>query len=475
MQGGAAAPAHVAAVPLRVELQEIERVPQQQVAAVADERGVAEVGRRVDVVAQLDGEADRGQPDLLGRPVQGAGALAVPEADPRRRHQRGDPLVGRRQRVRPVPDEQPHQVDVGVLGREVERGRADEAQEVAPDRDARRGPDDAEVDLEGNLPPVDAGVRVRARVEEGAREVEAVEGAGLKRRSSRPRAPYPRQRVQHRAAGVGAVRVGADLEQPSRQLVVRVDDGEGQRGGAVPRGAVDVGARRQQSFRRRDVSPAYREQQRREPAARPGLNVRPGCDQREDGVGVALGRRPHQGVLPPPRLDRVKVGAGLQQPPHHLGPPGPGRHHQRGVAAGARGLRVRAGLEQRPHERRAAVGGGQGQRRHSVAVRGVDMGAGRDEPVGEGMVVALRRPVQSRGAVGPGRVDVGARLEKIRHGLRRALSGGVDERPVVGLGACPGRHAHRQQTRGDAGGQRPRSSAVAHVHQLTLERQTIHA
>jgi hypothetical protein len=107
----------MSSVTLRVELFEVEGVSQQECLPVALERGVPEVGNVMNVVAQFMRQPHCFEPRLLRRAVERAGALTVPKPDAGRCHQGRDLLSRWRERVRPVLDQQPHEINVAVFGR----------------------------------------------------------------------------------------------------------------------------------------------------------------------------------------------------------------------------------------------------------------------------------------------------------------------------------------------------------------------
>ena len=121
--------------------------------------------------------------------------------------------------------------------------------EEQPGRIARR----AAERLELHLVPIDADVGIGAALEQLPRELEARDLARRLRRRRREltgaagairraRLTQPGDRVQRRRARIGPIRVGAMREQHARHFVVSVDDRDVQRGRAVGRQIVRIGA-----------------------------------------------------------------------------------------------------------------------------------------------------------------------------------------------------------------------------------------
>ena len=150
------------------------------------------------------------------------------------------------------------------------------------------------------------------------------------------------------------------------------------------------------------------EQQRREAVRRAHGRAAPCLQQDARHLGLVLGYRPHQRGLAAGLLGRRRVGPGPHQAADDLDPADPRRGHQRGHAAGPRGVRVGSGLEQQVDHRDARVEAGERQRRHAVIVGRVDVGAGGDEPSRQVRQVTVGGPVERRRPVSLRLVDVGA-------------------------------------------------------------------
>ena len=166
-------------------------------------------------------------------------------------------------------------------------------------------------------------------------------------------------------------------------------------------------------------------------------------------------------ALAPPALDRVDLGAVLQQDRDRGYGAGPGGRHQRGLALARRPVGVRARVEQHRQHRGAAVGGGEGERRHTVAGGGVRGGVGLQELRGQAQVVVVRGPVQRGGPVRFARVDGGTGVEKRANHHRVAGLDRLDQGDAGGLrGVRRGGHGH--EPRGQPA-RRPVCQCDAHV------------
>ena len=197
MQRRAAAPAHIAKTLVRV-LGEVQRMAMQQHLRLAGDRDATVVGHGVDVVPELDAQLHRFERLALGDAAFGPGTLAVPEAESGGHHEGRGVLHGRQLRIGAMLDEQPHQREIRTLRRDEERRRADEAHPVAADRDTRRRTNRPEIAIERHLFPADASIRLRAAVQQRARELQAIDGAGRRprRRGGVAGGPHPTQRMK---------------------------------------------------------------------------------------------------------------------------------------------------------------------------------------------------------------------------------------------------------------------------------------
>ena len=204
----------------------------------------AVVGGFVDVRATLHADLHRLEGVGLRGTVLGRRTLRIPEAETRRRHERGDVLDCRDAGVRPVREQEAHQRHVAAFGRQPERRGPYIAQPGAAHPDVRRQPHLSADFVEGDFLPCDAGVRVGAVIEqrlgqcEGLRIAERdADGPAVQRQ---PRLPQPGERVQCRSPRIRGVRVGAVIDQPRREREVAVQHRQDQRRGA--NGSQGVGA-----------------------------------------------------------------------------------------------------------------------------------------------------------------------------------------------------------------------------------------
>ena len=380
----------------------------------AVEGRVAVVVDRGGRIAELEQQLHR-----LQRLAGAARALARrPDADAGGDEQRGGAVLVRQQRVGAQRQQQAHHLQVDRLGGEQER-RGAPAVERVPVAVARLG----------RL----AGVDVGAAGDQRAGQLQVGHGPGRKRGRVvvvPVRAAGPDELVQRRPARPGSARIGPVLQQPRRHVIVRVDDRQMQRAGAVRQGEVHVGPGREQGLDGGAVTGAHRERQRREAGVGTGVDVGARRRQRRDHRRVPLGRRPHQRGLPAPSFPRVHPlpGAVPEQGGHAVDDAGPRRRHQRGLAVRRRPVRVRPGREQRLHRRRMAPGAGQGQRGHPEAGRRVSLSPGVQQEPHRRRVSRVGRPVQRRRVVG---------------GLRRGRAGG-GEHPDDGAGDAPRRGTERR-------------------------------
>ena len=371
------------------------------------QRRIAVAVQGVHVVPQLPGQLHRGQ-----RFVVGPGVLAdLPDADPRRRHHRGRAVGGRQARVGAEIREKPHHGHVDGLRGQQERRRAHAVEHVA-----------VAVPRLRRLRQV----RVGAVGDEDAHHVEPVQpaqGHGKRRVAPEIGPARPHHLMQRRPALPPRVRVGSGRQQPRRDLVLRVVDGHAEGAGAVGQRVVGVGPGRQQHVEGAQTAFPGREQQRRESPRGPRVQVGPGRDQRCRRARVVLRGGPHQRRLAPPALDRVDLGAVLQQDRDRGYDAGPRHRHQRSLAFARRAVGVRAGLEQHPQRLGTAVGRGEGERRDAVAGRRVHLGAGLHQSRRDVEVLVVHGPVQRGGSVRLGSVDVGAPIEQ---GPNRGRVPGLD-------------------------------------------------
>ena len=366
---------------------------------------------------------------------------------PRHRHQWRDAVVGRQQGIGAALGEQTHDVDLAVLGGEPERRRP---------RQGRGQGVVVEVALQP-APPREADVRVGAVRAQGPDQLAVAAQHGG---------------VQGGVPGGGVPGVGAPLQQELGEPALVAEAGQHQRGLAVRRPIVDVGARVEQEPRVLDAAVAGREEQRRRAALglqhgllegvphaavhRQEVTVgsrarrrRRRASSTRTASGFVLGGRPHQRRLPVRLLAGVDVGAVVDERGQRIGGAGPRARHQRGLAH--RGGRVRVGprVEELPDHRRAPVRAGEVEGRHAVVVGGVRVGAGPEQGLDHRGVVAQDRPVQRRRPVALAGVDVDLLIEQRAH-RRVVLAPGRLDQPEVGV------------LGGDAGDTEPRHRRRSH-------------
>ncbi len=205
-----------------------------------------------------------------------------------------------------------------------------------------------------------------------------------------------------------------------------------------------TGARVEQRPHR--VQPAFpdRKQQRREPAVRPGVDVRAVGDQRLHDRRVSVCRGPHERGLTAPCFLRIDGGSARDQQVHALDAAGPRRSHQRRFPFRAGRIRIGAAAEQQIDDRRIAGLARQRQRLHAVAIGGADVCARANQQFDHRRIGSARRPVQGGRAVNVGGVRVRVLREHRRHGRAIEMFHRIDERRLVGAGHG-GRRPHREQ------------------------------
>jgi len=104
-----------------------------------------------------------------------------------------------------------------------------------------------------------------------------------------------------------------------------------------------------------------------------------------------------------------------------------------------------AGLEQFAGQRGVAIGARQRERRFAILVRRVYVRAGGDQEFGGGLVIQMRRPRESGGAVGLGRVYGGTVANQGLDGLSIAPLYGVEKAEIGGGEAGYGKEQERNQ------------------------------
>ena len=121
--------------------------------------------------------------------------------------------------------------------------------------------------------------------------------------------------------------------------------------------------------------------------------MRIGAARQEHGdhVRVVLGHRPHERRLPAGAAP-IEVGAGPRELLCNVRAPGPGRNHDRRLAAQQGEVRIGPRRQQRANHAGAAVLAPRPERGRPEVVRRVDRGAGVEEPPRSVEVVAMTRP-----------------------------------------------------------------------------------
>ncbi len=259
-------------------------------------------------------------------------------------------------------------------------------------------------------------VHVCATRRELLHEVEAAQvsrsfGSGIV--VSDARLPHRSQRMKDGVAGEVRVRIGAGVQQVSRQLEMRVHHRHEQRTRARGRHApavstapsvqrhslVDVCPRLQQHLDDVDAPFSNGEQHRRETGGQASAEIGAGCDEDFRHAGMAFRGRPHQRRLTAPIVFAVDVGTAGEQCFHRgQGTDARGGHQGRLSARQSR-VRVRAGLEEQLDNRRVAVRAGQRQRRHAIPVRRFHVRTGTHQQLRRLQIVLIRRPVEGRHSV----------------------------------------------------------------------------
>ena len=262
--------------------------------------------------------------------------------------------------------------------------------------------------------------------------------------------------------------------QQRREVVVRVDDGDHERGGAV--GVDRVRDRHCAAISARPASSAFsraayisgvqlpsgstdwplRRRANVSGAERP-FDVGAALEQQLHGVGVILGRGPDQRRLAVPLLAGVDVGAARRAAPS-AAPAGPVRAAVIRIVSpsGSTAFGSAPASSSAWAVGDAAVDRRQLQRRHAVAVgRVARRRRRRAAGATSSLIVGAHRPVQRRRAVGLGGVDVVLLSQQRPHAVAVAVLDGVDERQRRG-----GLRTHagaRQQSDGDRARARTRA------------------
>ncbi len=167
---------------------------------------------------------------------------------------------------------------------------------------------------------------------------------------------------------------------------------------------------------------------------RPRILVGAEFDQHANGVGVVLGRGPHERGLSLPALGRIDLGPVRGQGLDPAGVTGARGGHQGRLAFRRCGVGIGARLQQLLDDGRAAAGGRQRKWRDPVAIRGIDLGSRLDQQRDRLQVAGLRRIVQRSGAVHLRRIHTGAALKQQPQGLAIARFNGIDHARVGGGG-----------------------------------------
>ena len=255
--------------------------------------------------------------------------------------------------------------------------------------------------------------------------------------------------MQRGAALRRGVRIGAAIEQPGGQLVVRVGGGEQERveadlvaAAAAAGWPAACGPRRRTGSESFMSAPAFSSASTaamRPSRAANSSAVNPPFDRAcrsapratsmIDHRGMAFGGRPHQRRLPAPAFlgvrDRRRAPAAAS--PHRScrcarRPSAPSRLRRRG-----RWRRRRPRAASRSS--RVAVDRGQPERRRAVAIGGLHVGAGANEQLHDVGRVAIDGPVQRRRAVRLRGVHIDALVDAAPEPARSVASlDGVDER-----------------------------------------------
>ena len=150
---------------------------------------------------------------------------------------------------------------------------------------------------------------------------------------------------------------------------------------------------------------------------------------------MTFSRGPHQGCLTAPAFIRVDIGAARQKHPHRVGHPGSCRGHQDRLAFGKQRVGIGAGVQKQFQHVRTAVHGRKRDRPHSVTVGRPHVGAFFDQEPGCRERVVMRRPVERRGAVRFGAIDVDVPGQKPGHTCEIVCPGGVKQRCLGNRGA----------------------------------------
>jgi hypothetical protein len=140
--------------------------------------GVAEVGDRIDIAAQLIRQLHGFEPLRLCRPAQWSGALTFPGAKTGSRHERRHFLDGPDQGIGAVGGEQTHQRDIAVSRREIEGRGADITEVIPADGDIGRLLGFPVVTIESHFLPCDPHVWLQPLRQQELGEVERVQIAG---------------------------------------------------------------------------------------------------------------------------------------------------------------------------------------------------------------------------------------------------------------------------------------------------------
>ena len=222
--------------------------------------------------------------------------------------------------------------------------------------------------------------------------------------------------MQRRAARIGRVGIGAVLEQHARQFVMGVDDRQRQGARVVGAGVVHVRARREQRAHGVDMSAAHREQQRREPAAGPRLDVGACRGELGDRRGVAFAAA-HISAVCPCHVSRAWTFAPrVEQRLDGVDPPVRAAAIRAVSPFGGGRVRIGSGVEQAGDDRGVAGRRGDRQRHDPVAIGSLDIRATRDERLHDRGVLAFGRQMQRRRSVAQRQVGIGALLDEPQSG-----------------------------------------------------------
>ena len=158
------------------------------------------------------------------------------------------------------------------------------------------------------------------------------------------------------------------------------------------------------------------------------VDVGPVLDQHRDDVGMLSRGGPHERGLPARRLVGIDLRTVGEQQPHRINAAVARRFHQRRHARRGGGVSVGALFQQQPKRGDVAVGGRQMQRSGAKVVCRLCRRTGCEEQSYQIDRVAMRGPVQRRGAITLRLVNVGTGLQQRADRLHVAMSHRIHER-----------------------------------------------